>query len=143
MDRSSDFPLAQVLAILASVTSIALALVIGYDRTKAVYWNWVVCKLSPDEYAWTATQFSAQTRSGVNALPPNATLDNGPAHSSYGMFDSAVANLRKRKWYRGRLLTWRQSTAPDANGKLVWLCLLHPEIYRRTRPDSGGLAVYR
>lgn len=143
MHRSSDFPLSQILAILASTTSLALALVVGYDRAKAVYWNWVVRKLSPEEYAWAAAQFSPQSKSGVNAFPPNATLDNGPTNSMYGMFDNAVANLRKRKWYRGRLITWRQSTAPDAEGKLVWLCLLHPEVYRRTRADSGGLAVYR
>jgi len=143
LDRSGDVLLSQALAVVASVTSIALALVVGYDRAKAVYWDWVVRKLSPEEYAWAAAQFAPGSKSGVHALPPNATLDSGPTASKYGMFDQAIAHLRRRKWYRGRLVTWRQSTVPDASGKHVWLCLLHPEIYRRTRSDNSGVVVYR
>jgi hypothetical protein len=143
MQRGGHIQLATILAGIASITSIALALIVGYDRAKSIYWDWVVRKLSPEEYVWAAAQFSPQSRSGAPALPPNATLDSGPKATKHGIFETAVASLRSRKWYRGKLVRWRQAAAPDAAGKLVWLCLLHPEVYRRTRPDDPAAAVYR
>ena len=54
MYRGGPVQLATILAGLASITSIALALIVGYDRAKSIYWDWVVRNLSPEEYAWAA-----------------------------------------------------------------------------------------
>ena len=132
-----------VMAAFASVLSIIVGLFAGYDRVKARYWDWVQSKMTPLEYAWAAAQFSAESRSGVGALPPNATLDAGPVETSYGIFEPAVRTLRSKRWYRGRLIWWKQERNPDADGKRVWLCILHPEIYRRTRPQDATSSTYR
>jgi hypothetical protein len=143
MDNDRLLLLTTILAAVASVTSICLALVTGYDRARAVYWDWVARKLSPSEFAWAAAQFSPTSRSGVNALPPNATLDGGPGATDHGIFGPAINNLRSRKWYRGKLIRWNRDPTPDAAGNRPWLCVLHPEIHRRTRPDDSGRTVYR
>jgi hypothetical protein len=143
MDRDELVLITAGLAGLASVTSIALALVVGYDRAKSVYWNWVVCKLAPLEYTWAAAQFAQASGSGVNALPSNTTLDGGPDATDHAIFAPAIRSLRRGKWYRGKLIWWKQFTDPDASGNRPWLCILHPEVYRRTRPDEIAAAVYR
>jgi hypothetical protein len=143
MDKDQLLLLTTILAVVSSVTSICLALVTGYDRAKSVYWDWVARRLSPLEYSWAAGQFSPTTRSGTNTLPPNATLDGGPDASDHGIFGPAIGNLRARKWYRGRLIRWRRVSSPDAVGNRPWLCVLHPEIHQRTRPDGSGRTVYR
>lgn len=101
MELRGKVPVLQALTIVASLTSLALSLVVGYDQVESDYWNWVVRRPSAEEYAWSAAPFSHAIKSGVGALPPNATLDNGPKDSSYGMFDRAVAASRRENGIEG------------------------------------------
>ncbi len=143
MDNDRLILLIAILSGLASITSIALALISGYDRARSAYWDWVVRQFTPLEYAWAAAQFSHTARSGIGALPPNATLDGGPQASEHGIFGPAINSLRGRRWYRGRLIQWRRDENPDAAGNRPWLCVLHPEVYRRTRGLPSEMPVYR
>jgi hypothetical protein len=115
--------------------SIALALVTGYDRMRRMYWDSVARRLAPLEYAWLATQFSSQSNAGSRAFPLNVTIDGGPQHADHGIFTHAVANLKKRKLYRGPLIRWKRDQNPDAAGKRPWLCVMHPEVFRRVSAD--------